>query len=343
MPLHLLGGGWQEEEGVMFLILSLEIVIALHFGWAVLQGTTGLVRKGTMRVTILNRIMLVAAIVTVSLVGMSILTNAQEQRQQNQEKQDNKKQKDKKQSQQQDKNKQQHQDQNKLQQKQDQPQGWDQGKKVGWSNSNVPPGQQNRLPQQRQQQLIVQQQQRLAQYRQYLDQQQHLAEQRTVQLQQQKRMAQYRYQQQYLEGMRRQQMRLQSEQLDYSNDPYYYTAPSFRYNRGGSYYETNQYGADQLRQSVNNGYEQGFRAGQADRQDRWNANYKGSYAYQDANYGYNGYYVSQVDYNYYFREGFRRGYEDGYNSRTQYGSQSDGSYSMLGSILSQILNLQSLR
>jgi flagellar biosynthesis/type III secretory pathway protein FliH len=156
-------------------------------------------------------------------------------------------------------------------------------------------------------------------------------------------MAQYRYQQQYLEGMRQQQKRLQSEQLDYSNDPYYYTAPSFRYNRGGSYYETNQYGADQLRQSVNNGYDQGFRAGQADRQDRWNANYKGSYAYQDANYGYNGYYVSQVDYNYYFRQGFRRGYEDGYNSRTQYGSQSDGAYSMLGGILSQILNLQSLR
>ena len=56
-----------------------------------------------MRATILNRIVLVAAIVTVSLVGMSILTNAQEQRQQNQKQQDTKKQKDKKQSQQQDK------------------------------------------------------------------------------------------------------------------------------------------------------------------------------------------------------------------------------------------------
>jgi hypothetical protein len=301
---------------------------------------------------------------------MSLLTNAQEQRQQDQEKQDNKKQKDKKQNQQQDTKEQkeekqsqqqgikehkdnrqsqpqqvdrQQQEQNRLQQTKDEPAGWDQGKKVGWGNGSVPPGQQGRLSQQRQQQLVVQQQQRLVQYRQYLDRQQHLAEQRAVQLQQQRRMAQYRYQQQYLERMRQQQTRLQGEQLDYSNDPYYYTAPSYRYNRGGSYYETNQYGADQLRQSVNNGYEQGFRAGQADRQDRWNANYKGSYAYQDANYGYNGYYLSQVDYNYYFREGFRRGYEDGYNSRTQYGSQSDGSYSMLGNILSQILNLQSLR
>jgi hypothetical protein len=30
---------------------------------------------------------------------------------------------------------------------------------------------------------------------------------------------------------------------------------------GGRYYETNQYGAQMLRQSINNGYEEGFRAG----------------------------------------------------------------------------------
>jgi hypothetical protein len=66
-----------------------------------------------------------------------------------------------------------------------------------------------------------------------------------------------------------------------------------------------------LRQAVNYGYQEGFRAGEADRQDRWRSNYRDSYAYQDANYGYNGYYVDRGDYNYYFREGFRRGYEDG--------------------------------
>ena len=98
-----------------------------------------------------------------------------------------------------------------------------------------------------------------------------------------------------------------------------------------------------LRQAVNYGYEQGFRAGQADRQDRWRSNYQDSYAYQDANYGYSGYYVSQDEYNYYFREGFRRGYEDGYNSRSHYGSYSNGKYTILGAILSQILNMQSLR
>ena len=95
------------------------------------------------------------------------------------------------------------------------------------------------------------------------------------------------------------------------------------------YYETNQYGADLLRQAVNYGYEQGFRAGEADRQDRWHSNYQGSFAYQDANYGYTGYYVDQDEYNYYFRQGFRHGYEDGFNSRYQYGQYSNGSYIVL--------------
>ena len=91
------------------------------------------------------------------------------------------------------------------------------------------------------------------------------------------------------------------------------------------------------------GYEEGFRAGQADREDGWRSGgYRDSYAYQDANFGYTGYYVDQGEYNYYFREGFRRGYEDGFNSRNQYGSYSNGKYEILGAILSQVLNLQSL-
>ena len=130
---------------------------------------------------------------------------------------------------------------------------------------------------------------------------------------------------------------------NYNNDPYYYTASTYRYNRGGSYYQTNQYGANLLRQAVNYGYREGFSSGQADRQDGWNSSYQGSYAYQDANYGYSGYYVDQGDYNYYFREGFRRGYEDGFNSRSQYGRRSNGTYIILGPVLSQILNLESLR
>ncbi len=157
-------------------------------------------------------------------------------------------------------------------------------------------------------------------------------------------MAQYRFQQEYLERVRQQQVFLQNDRHpDYDRDPYFYTAPIYRYNRGGRYYETNQYGADLLRQAMNNGYQEGFRAGEADRQDRWRSDYRDSYAYQDANYGYNGYYVDREDYNYYFREGFQRGYEDGYNSRYEYGRYSDGSYVMLEVIVSQVLGFQSLR
>jgi len=156
-------------------------------------------------------------------------------------------------------------------------------------------------------------------------------------------MAQYRFQEGYLERLRQQRVRVQNDRHDYQRDAYFYTVPSFRYQRGGSYFETNQYGADVLRQAVNYGYSEGFRAGQADREDHWRPSYQDSYAYQDANYGYNGYYVTQDDYNYYFREGFRRGYEDGYNTRYQYGRYSNGSYSVLGDILSQILGLQPLR
>jgi hypothetical protein len=130
---------------------------------------------------------------------------------------------------------------------------------------------------------------------------------------------------------------------DYDRDPYFYTPPIYRYTRGGRSYEINQYGADLLRQAVNYGYEEGFRAGQADRQDHWRFSYQESFAYQDANYGYNGYYVERDDYNYYFREGFRRGYEDGYYSRSRYGRHVNGTYSLLGAILSEVLGFRSIR
>jgi hypothetical protein len=157
-------------------------------------------------------------------------------------------------------------------------------------------------------------------------------------------MAQYRFQQDYNERLRQQQLRLQNDRnYNYDNDPYYSTRWTYRYNRGGTSYQTNQYGADLLRQGVNNGYEEGFRAGQADREDRWRSNFRDSYAYQDANYGYGGRYVRQDEYNYYFREGFRRGYEDGFESQSQYGTYSNVKHSILSAILGGILNLESIR
>jgi flagellar biosynthesis/type III secretory pathway protein FliH len=112
--------------------------------------------------------------------------------------------------------------------------------------------------------------------------------------------------------------------------------------RGDRYYETNEYGAEVLRQAVNSGYGEGFRAGQADREDGWRSSYRDSYAYQDASFGYTGHYVDPDEYCYYFREGFQHGYKDGYRSRFRYGSYVDGKYTILAAVLAQILDLQPL-
>ncbi len=299
----------------------------------------------------MKRIGVIGTAVLILLLGNTAGAYAQQEQQQDkkQQEQQDKKQgkpekqtKDKKQQDQQDKKQQ---DQNKQQQQhaqQQQDQNRQQQQRVQQQQDQN--RQQQRLSQQEQQQRIEQQQRSVTQYRQNLDQQMRLAQQQTAQLQQQRRMAQYRFQQDYYERLRLQQVRLQNERdYNYNNDPYYYAGWTYRYNRGGSYYQTNQYGADLLRQAVNYGYQEGFRAGRADRQDRWRSNYQDSYAYQDANFGYSGRYVQQDEYNYYFREGCRRGYEDGFNSRYQYGRYSNGRYSILGAVLSGILNLESLR
>lgn len=146
-------------------------------------------------------------------------------------------------------------------------------------------------------------------------------------------MNQWRFHQLYWERLRQDQLRLQS--FNY----YDYGSPSYYYTRGGQYYQINQYGADMLRRAINSGYEEGFRAGLADRQDGWRFDCESSDAFTDASYGYDGYYVNLSEYQYYFREGFRRGYEDGYYGRSQYGSYANGSYNILGGVLSLILNL----
>jgi hypothetical protein len=192
--------------------------------------------------------------------------------------------------------------------------------------------QQRQLEQERQQPRI--QQQRLNQYSQQRRQLDHLAQQRETWLQQQRRQAHLRFQQQYLERLRQDQINLQNARS------YEYSAPNYRYSRSGRYYQTNQYGVDMLRQAVNYGYEEGVRAGQADREDRARFSYRDSYAYQDATYGYNGYHVDLNEYRYYFREGFNRGYQDGYYGRFQYGRNSNGAFSLLGNILQQVFNVQ---
>jgi hypothetical protein len=182
------------------------------------------------------------------------------------------------------------------------------------------------------------QQRRIERYRQEQQQRQNYAWQRQRTLEQQRRLAQLRFQQRYLDRLQQDQLRLQ--QWQYNNNSFY---NNYRYQRGSSFYETNQNGAEMLRSAVNDGYQEGFSAGQADREDGWAFNAEDAYAYQDASYGYDSYYVDLSEYQYYFREGFRRGYEDGYTAVLSYGgSYSNGGYSILGSILEGILNLQSI-
>ncbi|MBK7394331.1 MAG: hypothetical protein IPI64_13700 [Chloracidobacterium sp.] len=132
----------------------------------------------------------------------------------------------------------------------------------------------------------------------------------------------------------------------------------YRVYRNGSYYNTDQRGAQLLRQAVNAGYRQGFEAGRRDLDGRRRISYSNSNVYQSGTYGYQSY-VNQSQYQYYFRQGFQRGYQDGANSRYrdqynnnnygqyndyeqqyQYGTRSNGVLSILGSILGQILNIQ---
>jgi hypothetical protein len=329
-----------------------------------------------MKAHVVNRMVLAIAIAGASFFGLSAVTYARPptssqqedlqekgspkhkkahgQQEQKQEKAQGQRQQEKKQQHQQEQKAQAHEQrqrqQDEQQQKAQQRQQDQQQKKAQQrqQGKQAQPGQQRRdhkrLSEQQQRQRIDTQRQQLSQYRDHLDQHDRLAEQYAANLKQQNRMEHYRFQEQYRKRLREQQRRIRdTRNYDYQADPYFYTPPIYRYSRGGRSYETNQYGADLLREAVNNGYQEGFRAGGADRQDRWRSSYKDSYAYRDANYGYSGYYVARDDYNHYFRQGFRRGYEDGYASRYQYGSYDDGKYSVLQNVLALILNFQPLR
>jgi len=199
------------------------------------------------------------------------------------------------------------------------------------------------VSQQEQQRRIAEEQRRQSDYQRSLDAQVRAAQARTAQIQaQQRATAQLAAQQRYVQELQAQQARMRV-QRDLSRDPYVSAVPTYRYRYNGATRETNQYGVDALRGAVNNGYSVGYQQGQADRSDGASSNYKRSFAYQDANYGYNGSYVSQSEYNYYFREGFRRGYSDGYASRSQYGTYSNGTGSILSNIVTGILGLTSIR
>ena len=207
---------------------------------------------------------------------------------------------------------------------------------------------QKRISQQEQQERIRRQEEQLALYRQNIKLREDLAERDAHILRQQNRIEHLRFQEQYEARLRAQQAQLTQARYDYNNDPYYYTAPQYRYRRGSQYYQTNQYGMKKLEQALQAGYNEGFHAGRADREDHWRYDYGSAFAYKDANYGYDGRYIAQDEYNHYFREGFQRGYEDGYNGRQQYGRKNDSGgindeWLIAGAVVAAIIGYQVLK
>ena len=149
------------------------------------------------------------------------------------------------------------------------------------------------------------------------------------------RIAYARYQQDYSRRMRDFHLRIA---------PRYYVRPAhYRYSYGGAWYTTSNYGADVLRQAVDWGYREGVRAGRVDRNDGWQPDYRDSVAWRDGGFGYGGRYVSSADYAYYFRQGFQRGYDDGYFGRMQYGRYGNNDVVIAEAVIATILGLQLLR
>jgi len=112
----------------------------------------------------------------------------------------------------------------------------------------------------------------------------------------------------------------------------------YRVYRNGSYYETDNRGAELLRQAVNSGYRQGFQQGQLDARYGRTGSYYGNNVYRSGTYGYQSY-VERSQYQYYFQQGFQRGYEDGFNNQYRYGYRSNSGLNILGNILNGILNI----
>lgn len=192
-----------------------------------------------------------------------------------------------------------------------------------------------------QQHRIQDEQRRTTEYRQHLDEQSRAEKQREASLQTAHRAAQLKAQQDYAAALAQRQAALRTER-DYAHEEYVTTPHTYRYRVSNVDRETNQLGADLLREAVRNGYAQGYRAGAADRADHWRNDYASSPAYQEATFGYGGQYVDQSDYSFYFRQGFQRGYSDGYYSRSQYGAYSNGTASILANVLGGILQLTTI-
>jgi hypothetical protein len=114
---------------------------------------------------------------------------------------------------------------------------------------------------------------------------------------------------------------------------------SYRIYRDGRYYQTDNRGAELLRQAVNRGYQQGYNAGVRDRRyGRGDDYYYNDSTYRSGTFGYQSY-VARDQYQHYFQQGFQRGYQDGYNSTNRYGYRSGSTLNVLGNVLNSILQI----
>ena len=113
----------------------------------------------------------------------------------------------------------------------------------------------------------------------------------------------------------------------------------YRVNRNGTYYQTDERGVELLKQAVNTGYQEGYRAGRNNRNSRRSDSYNNSVVYRRGNYGYQRY-VDARQYQYYFQQGFEHGYEDGFNSRYENGRNNNGAINILENILENILTFE---
>jgi hypothetical protein len=147
----------------------------------------------------------------------------------------------------------------------------------------------------------------------------------------------------YQQRLNAERARQAAQRRAYANARHYsYYAPSYRYryNYGGRWYDTSHYGAATLRRAVERGYQEGMRAGLSDRYGRYD--YRRSRMWIDASYGFGGSYVSRSDYAHYFRQGFQRGYEDGFYGRGRYGHRVNGEAVIIQAVLEAILGFQRL-
>ena len=125
-------------------------------------------------------------------------------------------------------------------------------------------------------------------------------------------------------------------------------AGRYRANRNGRWYNTDQRGAELLRNAVNEGYRQGFIAGRSNMTNNRRGSWSNSNIYRSGNMGYQAN-VDRRQYQYYFQQGFQRGYQDGSNRQYannrngtfQYGTYENDQPSILSTILNEVLNIQS--